>query len=128
MRAIVSLVLATALVTTPLKMVFAQAEQQEAVSVQQNALPDSSGHRLIRVPPVTDNTARLWRNPSGRALLNTELADASLVEEGWFGDLSPDAKVGIVLLVIVLVAVAVYVFVAACAGGGASGGICSPGS
>ena len=61
MRAIVSLVLATALVTTPLKMVFAQAEQQEAVSVQQNALSDSSGHRLIRVPPVTDNTARLWQ-------------------------------------------------------------------
>ena len=60
MRAIVSVVLATALVTTPLKLVLAQATQQEAVSVQQTVVPDSSGHRLIGVPPVTDNTSRLW--------------------------------------------------------------------
>ncbi len=60
MRAALSVVLATALVTTPLKLVRAQAAQQEAVSVQQTAPPDSSGHRLIVVPPVTDNTSRLW--------------------------------------------------------------------
>ena len=60
MRAVVSVVLATALVTTPIKLVLAQAAQQEAVSVQQTVPPDSSGQRLIGVPPVTDNTSRLW--------------------------------------------------------------------
>ncbi len=74
MRTAISLVLATALVTTPIKMVLAQAAQQEAVSVQRTTPPDSSDHRLIGVPPVTDNTSRLWGTPSDRALLNTELA------------------------------------------------------
>ena len=60
MKAAVSIVLAGLLVTTPLKLVLAQAAQQEAVSVQQTVPPDSSGHRLIGVPPVTDNTSRLW--------------------------------------------------------------------
>ncbi len=60
MRAALSIVLATALITTPLKLVLAQAAKQEAVSVQQTAPPDSSRHRLIAVPPVTDNTSRLW--------------------------------------------------------------------
>ena len=60
MRRAISIVLAAILVTTPLKMVLAQAAQQEAVSVQQTVPPDSSGHRLIGVPPVTDNTSRLW--------------------------------------------------------------------
>ncbi len=60
MRAALSIVLAGLLVTAPLKLVLAQAAQQEAVSVQQTVPPDSSGHRLIGVPPVTDNTSRLW--------------------------------------------------------------------
>ena len=60
MKAALSIVLAATLVTTPLKLVLAQAAEQEAATVQQTAPPDSSGHRLIVVPPVTDNTSRLW--------------------------------------------------------------------
>ena len=66
MRRAISIVLAAILVTTPLKMVLAQAAQQEAVSVQQTVPPDSSGHRLIGVPPVTDNTSRLWQPLAGK--------------------------------------------------------------
>ncbi len=66
MKAALSIVLAGLLVTTPLKMVLAQAAQQEAVRVQQTAPPDSSGHRLIGVPPVTDNTSRLWEPLAGK--------------------------------------------------------------
>ncbi len=60
MKAALSLVLAGLLVTTPVKLALAQAAEQEAAAVQQTAPPDSSGHRLIAVPPVTDNTSRLW--------------------------------------------------------------------
>ena len=60
MKTALSIVLAATLVTTPLKLVLAHAAQQESVSVQQDAPPDSSGHRLIGVPPVTDKTSRLW--------------------------------------------------------------------
>ena len=80
MRAAVSVVLATALVTTPLKLVLAQAAEQEAVSEQQTA-PDNTTH-LIRVPPLTHKTARLWMVSSDKALLNTEFAGASFVQEG----------------------------------------------
>ena len=93
MRAALSIVLATALVTTPVKLVLAQAAQQEAR--QQTA--DSSGHRLIGVPPVADNTSRLWRNPSDLALPNTELADGSFVQGG---ELSVGAQVAIAIVVI----------------------------
>jgi hypothetical protein len=79
MRAAVSIILATMVVTTPLKLVFAQAAEQEAATVRQTA-PDSATN-LIRVPPLTHKTSRLWRNPSGRALLNTELAGALLVQD-----------------------------------------------
>ncbi len=94
MKAALSIVLAGLLVTTPIKLVLAQAAQEEAVSVQQTAPPDSSGHRLIGVPPVTDNTSRLWSTPSDRARLNTEFAGASFVQEG---GLSTAARVAIVL-------------------------------
>lgn len=59
MRPAIALVLTTALVTTPLTLALAQASQQEANSILQPAAQDSSSHRLIRVPPVTDRTARL---------------------------------------------------------------------
>ncbi len=94
MRAAVSLVLATTLVTTPLKMVLAQAAQQEAVSVQQTA-PDSTTH-LIRVPPLTHKTARLWMVSLDKALLNTEFAGPSFIQEQE-GGLSTAAAVAIVL-------------------------------
>ena len=61
MRVAVSLVLATTLVTTPLKLVLAQAAQQQTISGQQTTAPDSSSHRPIRVPLITDRTAPLWR-------------------------------------------------------------------
>ena len=82
LRAVLSIVLAGLLVTTPLKLVLAQTAQQEAVSVQQTASPDSKGHRLIGVPPVRANTSRLWRNPADRARLNTELSDGFFVQRG----------------------------------------------
>jgi len=60
MKAALSIVLAGLLVTTPLKLVLAQAAQQEAVSAQQTAPPDSSGHRLIGVATRDRHTSRLW--------------------------------------------------------------------
>ena len=107
MRAALSIVLATALVTTPLKQVFAQAAQQESVSVQQDAPPDSSGYRLIGVPPATNNTSRLWSTPSDRTLPNTEFADALLVQQddpgtAWWNGLSTAEQVVFFLGLIVV--------------------------
>ncbi len=69
---------------------------------QQTAPPDSSGHRLIGIPPVTDNTSRLWRNPADRARLNTELSDGFFGQrgEGQRGELSIGAQVAIAIVVI----------------------------
>ena len=104
MRTAVSVLLATALVTTPIKLVLAQTAQQEAATVQQTAPPDSSGHRLIGVPPVTDNTSRLWINPSDHALLNTEFVDALLVQgdNAWWDGLSTAEKIFFFLGLIVV--------------------------
>ncbi len=53
MRASIGLVLGIALVTTPLRVVLAQAARQQAATVQQNTAQDSSRTvGLIRVPPV----------------------------------------------------------------------------
>ena len=77
LRAALSLLLATALVTAPLKLVFAQTSQQDAV--QQTAPPDSSGHRLIGVPTVTDNTSWLWAPLAGKdAIADIFAEDGSL--------------------------------------------------
>ncbi len=56
MRAVLSIVLAGLLVTTPLKQVVAQVEQQDSTNVQ-----DQRGTRLIRVPEVNPETAMFWR-------------------------------------------------------------------
>ena len=114
MRAALSIALAGLLVTTPLKMVFAQAAQQEAATIQQTA--DSSGHRLIGVPPVTDTTSRLWGTPSDRSLLNTAFADALLVQEdtSWWDGLSTTAQVVIFIAVIAIVVVVVAVYFVEC--------------
>ncbi len=61
MKAALSIVLAGLLVTTPLKLVLAQAAQQQTISGQQTTAPDSSSHRPIRILPITDRTAPLWR-------------------------------------------------------------------
>jgi hypothetical protein len=47
------------------------------VSVQQTAPPGGATH-LIRVPPLTPNTARLWTTPSAKARPNTESAGPPL--------------------------------------------------
>ena len=105
MRRAISIVLAAILVTTPLKMVLAQAAQQEAVSVQQTVPPDSSGHRLIGVPPVTDNTSRLWQpfaaeNPPGN-FVESSLSTKDAVD-GW-SDWPKWRKVLLVVLSVILV-------------------------
>ena len=80
MKAALSIVLAGLLVTTPLKLVLAQTAQQEAVSVQQTVPPDSSGQRLIGVPPVTDNSSRLWEPLAGKdALAGIFAEDGSIL-------------------------------------------------
>ena len=57
MRAVCSTILAAALVTTPLKQVLAQVEQQDSTNVQ---AADQRGTRLIRVPEVNAETAMFW--------------------------------------------------------------------
>ena len=118
MRAIVSLVLATALVTTPLKLVLAQAAQQEAVSVQQTALPDSSGHRLIGVPAVTDNPSRLWE-----PLASEDALESIFAEDGSLAGPTPipkGAKIAI-YVVVGLLALALLILVICLIPGNPSG-------
>jgi len=82
MRTAISLVLATALVTTPLKVVLAQAAGQQADTVQQTTAQDSSRTAgLIRVPPVTDKTAQLLEPSTSEDALAAIFADDGDV--GW---------------------------------------------
>jgi len=103
MRKALSIVLAGLLMILPVEQVLAQAVQQEAVSVQQ-AAPDPAA-ALFRVPPLTENSVRLLRTSSDRALLNMPIADALLVEgnyaEGWTWEWS--------VLAVALAAVVVFV-------------------
>ena len=73
MRKAISIVLAALLIILPVEQVLAQAAQQEAVSVQQTVPSDGAAH-LFRVSPVTQNSARLLRTPSERALVPEFLA------------------------------------------------------
>ncbi len=87
MNRALSLVLAGLLVILPVEQVLAQAVQQEAVSMQQ-AVPSGGAANLFRVPPLTENSARLLRASSDRALLSNPFADAPLAQENpdenWF--------------------------------------------
>ena len=85
MREALSIVLAGLLVLLPVEQVLAQAEQQADVRVQQAAPSDPAAH-LFRVPPLTENSARLLRTSSDRTLLDTDFLDAALVQEGAFED------------------------------------------
>ena len=89
MRKPISIVLAGLLVLLPLQQVQAQVAQQEAVSVQQTAPPEGAAH-LFRVPPLTENTARVLWTRSDRTVLNTPFAGALLIQEdpsiGWKTD------------------------------------------
>ena len=109
MRTIVSVVLATVLVTTPLKLVLAQAAEQEAATVQQT--PDSSSHRLIGVPPVTDNTSRLWEPlASEDAFADIFAEDGPVLEPA---PIPKGAKIAIYVVVVAIALVAVVAFVVA---------------
>ena len=73
-------IIAGLLVILPVEQVLAQAVQQEAVSVQQ-AAPDPAAH-LFRVPPLTENSARLLRTSSNDALLESSFSNPPPVS-GW---------------------------------------------
>ena len=62
-----AMALAALLVLLPAEQVLAQAAQKEAVSVQQTAPTDGAASHL-RVPPLTENSARLLRTPSDGVL------------------------------------------------------------
>ncbi len=115
MKAALSIVLAGLLVTTPLKLALAQAAQQEAVSIQQTAPPNSSGHRLIGLPPVTDNIARLWEPLAGKDAIADIFAEDGSIPGPAPRDMARGAKdvaiyivVGLVITALVLFGLAVY--------------------
>ncbi len=118
MRTAVSVVLATALVTTPLKLVLAQAAQQQTISGQQTTAPASSSHRPIRFPPITDRTAPLWRPlrthdnladalPDGRTMHLAPLSTFAV-------PVASDEKVVLYVLAGIVIVVLIIVFVLAC--------------
>ncbi len=97
MRTAVSVLLAGLLVTLPIKQVFAQAAQQEAVSIQQT--PDSTTH-LIRVPVLTPETALLWQPiAENRARIITEPSLSAIDPDDWWVGW---AVLGVALLVVVI--------------------------
>jgi len=102
MHKALSIFLAALLIFLPVEQVLAQAVQQEAVRVQQ-AAPSDGAASLFRVPPLTENSARLLRTTADRALQDTPIADALLVQEnngeglawGWIVFISAGAAVGL---------------------------------
>ena len=80
MRKAISIVLAALLIVLPVEQVLAQASQQEAASVQQT-VPSDGAANLFRVPPLTENSARLLGGSSERAPLNRDLTGALFVQE-----------------------------------------------
>ena len=102
MRKAISVVLAALLLILPVEQVLAQAVQQGAVSVQQTP-PSDGAASLFRVPPLTENSARLLGTTSDRALQDTPIADALLVQEnngegwawGWIVFISAGVAVGL---------------------------------
>ena len=108
MRKAISVVFAALLIILPVEQVLAQAVQQEAVSLQQAVPPDGAAH-LFRVPPLTENSARLLRTSADRAPLSTPFADAPLAQEdpdeNWFQRRSLGVKI---LLVVVGTTVGIF--------------------
>ena len=109
MRRAIAIVLSAVLVTTPLKLVLAQAHQQEAVSVQQTAPPDSSGHRLIGVPLVTDNTSRLWEPLASKDAIADIFAEDGSILEPAPRDIPAGGKVAIVIVAVAMLVLLVIV-------------------
>ncbi len=108
MRKAISIVLAGLLVLLPVEQVLAQAVQQEAVSVQRSVSPDGAAH-LFRVPPLTENSARLLRTSSNDALLESSFSNPPPVS-GW-NDWSDKERIWVVVGVIVVAVVAFTVCV-----------------
>ena len=71
MRKAISILLAALVIVLPVEQVLAQAPQQADVRVQQ-AAPSEPAARLFRVPPLTENSARLLRNSSDWAPLDMD--------------------------------------------------------
>ena len=111
MKTALSIVLAGLLVTTPLKQVFARAAQQEAVSVQQTAPTDSSGQRLIGVPPVTDNTARLWEPLASEDAIADIFAEDGLIPGPAAAPISREAEIIIGVAVVAAVVIVLVLIV-----------------
>ena len=99
MRKATSIVLTGLLLILPVEQVLAQAVQQEAVSVQQTT-PSDGAAQLFRVPPLTENAARLLGASSDRAVLDAPLVEPPLTNRdavpGW-SDWSNRKRVLIVL-------------------------------
>ena len=122
MRKALSIVLAGLLVTLPVEQVLAQAEQQEAMSVQQTVPPDDAAG-FFRVPPLTQNSALLFSTSSDRALLDTPFADAPLAQQepdgGWWGGLDMHWRILMVVAFAAVTITSLYLIVRnACPVGG----------
>jgi hypothetical protein len=117
MRSAVSLVLAATLFTTPVKLVLAQADQQEAANVQHTVALDSTRHHLIQVPPVTPETARLWELPAGTDARADVFAYGGGIGSAQQAQQGIPLGVKIVLVVVVLAAAALVLIVVLCSGG-----------
>ena len=107
MKAALSIVLAALLIILPVEQVLAQAAQQEAVSVQQTESPEGAAH-LFRVPPLTENSARLLRTSSDRTLLDTDFWDAALVQEGGMEDWALGWKILAITAIAAAILVGIY--------------------
>ncbi len=107
MKAALSVILAALLIILPVEQVLAQAVQQEAVRVQ-HAPPSNAAARLLRVPPLTENSAPLLRASPDRAPLNTPIVDALLVQENNGGGLAWGWTALIVAVVVAGIAVGIY--------------------
>ena len=111
MKAALSIVLAALLIILPVEQVLAQAAQQADVRVQQ-AAPSDGAARLFRVPPLTENSARLLRTSSDRALLDSDFADARPVQEHDEGGLA-EWEVWVLAVTIVGFVIGIYLLVKA---------------
>ena len=107
MRAVLSIVLAGLLVTTPLKQVLAQAAQQDSTTAETSV----ERERVVRVPPLTRETALLWQPLAEKrpgAFAEPSLSNRDAVP-GW-RDWSDEKKVILVAAVVVAVLLIVFCF------------------
>ncbi len=111
MRKAISIFLAALLIILPVEPVLAQAVQQEAVSVQQTA-PSDGAAALFRVPPVTENHARLLRTSPVDATPNLGLAEAISPRVDAFAPLplSRGGKIAIIVGAVLVIGAGVLLY------------------